>query len=49
MYSKSKDDDVMYVPHPDPIDYYSRDKEAAQAWEELIEGKSRMLTFSYVN
>lgn len=34
----------MYVPHPDPVDYYSRDKAAARAWEELIEGRSRVPT-----
>jgi hypothetical protein len=34
-----KDNNSMYLPHPDPIDYNSGSSDAHQAWEELIGGK----------
>jgi hypothetical protein len=32
-------ENIMYLPHPDPIDYNSGSSDADQAWEELIGGK----------
>lgn len=40
VYHFSKDNDVMYLPHPDPVDYNSGSPDAQLAWERLIGGES---------